>query len=101
MENLAIEIFKIKHSQAPEIMTEFFRLKTRSFNTRNKFEVQWRNIKAINGCETYQSLGLQTSDLITMELRNLISLNAFKSKIKSWSTQKCPSTNFRELMLNY
>ena len=99
MENLAIEIFKVKHSQAPEIMTEFFRLKTRSFNTRNKFEVQWRNIKAINGCETYPSLGLQTWDLITMELRNLISLNAFK--IKSWSTQKCPSTNLRELMLNY
>ena len=36
--NFAIEMFKVKHSLAPEIITEVFRLKTTPFNTRNKFE---------------------------------------------------------------
>ena len=38
LQNLAIEILKVKHNLAPEIMTEVFRLKTRSFNTRKKYE---------------------------------------------------------------
>ena len=36
LQNLAIEMFKVKHILAPEIVTEVFRLKTRYFNTRNK-----------------------------------------------------------------
>ena len=84
-------MFKLKHNLGPEITTEVFRLKTRSFNTRHKSEFQCRNVKTvIYGSETLSSLGLQIWDLIPIELRNLTSLNAFKSKIKSWSTQQCP-----------
>ena len=83
-------MFKVKHNLAPEIMTEVFRLKTRSFNTRHKSEFQRRNVKTvIYRSETLSSLGPQIWDLIPIELRNLTSLNAFKSKIKSWSTQQC------------
>ena len=68
-------------------MTEVFRLKTRSFNTN---QIQRRNVKTvIYGSETFSSLGPQIWDLIPIELRNLISLNAFKGKMKSWSTQQC------------
>ena len=75
---------------APEIMTEVFRLKTRSFNIRHKSKFQRRNVKTvIYGSETFSSLGPQIWDLIPIELRNLISLNAFKGKMKSWSTQQC------------
>ena len=90
MQNLAIEMLKVKHNLAPEIMTEFFRLKTRSFNIRYKSEFQRRKVKiVIYGSETLSSLGPQIWDLIPIELRNLTSLNAFKSKINSWSTQQC------------
>ena len=84
---MAIEMFKVKHNLAPEIMTEVFRLKTRSFNTSHKSEFQRRNVKTvIYGSETLSSLGPQIWDLIPIELRNLTSSNAFKSKIKYWST---------------
>ena len=85
-----MEMLKVKHNLAPEIMTEFFRLKTRSFNIRYKSEFQRRKVKiVIYGSETLSSLGPQIWDLIPIELRNLISLNAFKGKMKSWSTQQC------------
>ena len=88
---LAIEMFKVNHNIAPEIMAKVFRLKTRSFNTRHRSEFKRRNIKTvIYGSETLPLLGPQIWDLIPTELRNLTSLNAFKSKIKSWSTQQCP-----------
>ena len=83
-------MFEVKHNLAPEIMTEVFRLKTRSFNTGQKSEFQHRNAKTvIYRSETASSLGPEVWDLIPIELRNLTSLNAFKSKIKSWSTQQC------------
>ena len=87
LQNLAIKMFKVKHNLAQEIMTEVFRLKTRSFDIKNKSEFQRRNIKTvIYGSETLSSLNLEIWDLIPIELRNLVSLNAFKSKIKFWST---------------
>ena len=43
-QNLAIAMFKIQHNLTPEIMTEVFKLKTRSFNTRSKSEFQRRNV---------------------------------------------------------
>ena len=45
LQNLAIEMFKAKHKLAPEIETEIFRLKTRSFNTRDKSLFQRTNVK--------------------------------------------------------
>ena len=84
LQNLAIEMFKVKHNLAPEMMTEVFRLKTRFFNTRHKSEFQHRNVKTvIYGFEILLSLGPQIWNFITIEFRNLTSLNAFKSKIKS------------------
>ena len=72
-------MLKVKYNLAPEIMTEVFRLKTRS-----RSEFQRRNIKrVIYGFETLSSLGPQIWDLIPIESRNLTSLNALKSKIKS------------------
>ena len=83
-------MFKAKHNPAPEIVTEDFRLKTRSFNTRNKSELQRRSVKTvIYRSEALSSLGLQIWDLVPIELRKLASFNAFKSNIKSWCTQQC------------
>ena len=81
-QSLAIEIFEVKHNLAPEIMTEFFRLETRSFITRHRSEFQHRSVKTvIYGCETLLLLGPQIWDLIPIEFRNFASLNAFKRKI--------------------
>ena len=83
-------MFKAKHNPAPEIVTEDLRLKTRSFNTRNKSELHRRNVKTvIYRSEALSSLGLQIWDLIPIELRIVASFNAFKSNIKSWRTQQC------------
>ena len=87
---MAIEMFEVKRNLAPIIMTEVFRLKTRSFNTEHKSEFQRRNVKTvIYRSETASPLGPEVWDLISIELRNLTSLNAFKSEIKSWFSQQC------------
>ena len=91
LQSLAIEMFKVKNNLAPEIMTEVFRLKTTSFNTKYKSEFQSRNVKTvIYESETLSSLDPPIWDLLPIKLRNLTSHNAFKSKIKSWFTQQCP-----------
>ena len=84
-------MFKVKHNLAPEIMCEVFKLKTGTYNTRKKSEFERRDVKtALYGSETLSSLGRQIWDLLPKELKNITSLNAFKNKIKSWSTQQCP-----------
>ena len=83
-------MFKVKHKLALEIMNGVFRLKTTFFNTRQKCEFQRRNVKTVTyGSQTLSSLGPQIWDLLPIELQNLTSLNAFKSKIKSWSIEQC------------
>ena len=44
---LGIEMFKVNHNIAPEIMAKVFRLKTWSFNTRHRSEFKRRNIKQL------------------------------------------------------
>ena len=84
-------MFKVKHNMAPEIMYEVFKLKAESYITRKKSEFERRNVKTVlYGSETLSSLGPQIWDLIPKELKNVTSLNVFKSKIKTWSTQHCP-----------
>ena len=93
-------MFKMKHNLAPEITTEVFRFKTRPFKTRNESEFQRRNVKTvIHGSETLSSLGPYLWDLIPIELRNLASLNTFKCKINSWSTQQCQCRIFKKYIL--
>ena len=101
LQKLAIKMFKVKHNLAPEIMPEVFRLKTRSFNTRHISEFQCKYVKTvIYGSQTLPSLGPQIWDLTPIELRNLTSLNAFKSKIKSWSTQQCQCRLYKAYINN-
>ena len=60
LQKLAIEMFKVKHNLAPEIMPGVFRLKNRSFNTRHISEFQCKYVKTvIYGSQTLPSLGPQ------------------------------------------
>ena len=91
LQALAIEMFKVKNNIGPEILNEVFKIKDKCYNTRFNSDFERRNIKSVRyGSETLSSLGPQIWDLIPLEVRNLTSLDKFKTKIRSWKTNQCP-----------
>ena len=71
---LATEIFKAKLNISPEISKELF-----SFNVRN-----------YNFSESLSSLAPKIWDLVPDSFKNENSLERFKNRIKTWTTDKCP-----------
>ena len=71
---LATEIFKVKVNISPEILKKLF-----SFNLRNKFCVLWQRKPLF-----------MIRDLVPDSFKNENSLERFKNRIKTSTTDKCP-----------
>ena len=81
---LATEIFKIKNSLAPEIMTEVFEIKEASHFKRE-------NVKSTHyGIQSVRHLGPKMWNVVPQNIRESSSLNEFNSSIKFWKPDTCP-----------
>ena len=80
----ATEIFKLKNSLAPEIMTELFEIKELHYNLRlegNHFKRA--NVKSSHhGIQSARHLGPKIWDILPQNTREFNSLNEFKRLIK-------------------
>ena len=87
---LAIEIYKVVNGISPEIMKEIFQLKeSRNYHTRFPFKSY--NVKTVSyGTETLSFLGPKIWAMVPECLKNTISLDEFKTKIKNWKPKNCP-----------
>ena len=92
LQNLAIEIFKVKLGVAPQIMNELFRFNSNSdYDLRSGDTLIRRNVHSVHyGMETISTLGPKIWNLLPSDIKNSISLSSFKSKIRNWTTDKCP-----------
>ena len=72
-------------------MTDIFHFVEKPYNLRNNSIIQRQANRTVYfGTESISSLAPRLWELIPREIKNGISLNIFKEKIKSWTTDKCP-----------
>ena len=86
----ATEIFKVKNSLAPEIMTKVFEIKEPHYNLRSEASYFKReDVKSTH--YGIQFVRLKIWNIVPQNIRKSNSLNEFKSLIKFWKPDTCPS----------
>ena len=96
LQSLAIEMFKVVKGIGPEIVKDLFQFdlnKTRSDRTFFR-----PNVKYVNtGLNTIRYFGtVLWDDMLTVELKAILTLEKFKKEIRKWIPKKCPCTLCRE-----
>ena len=82
---LATEIFKVKNSLAPKIMTEVFEIKEPHYNLRSEAShFKRENVKSTYyGIQSVRYSGPKIWNIVLQNIRQSNSVNEFKSLIKS------------------
>ena len=87
---LMTEIYKIVNGIAPPIMNSLLTFHLNQHNFRNFQELSTKKRNTVNyGLETVTYRGFMTWEKLPSEYKLAGSLNAFKSKIKSWKCKIC------------
>ena len=85
------EIYKVKNDLGPKIMADIFHLVEKPYNLRNNSIIQRQANRTVYlGTESISSLARKLWVLIPSEIKSTKSLNIFREKIKSLTTDKCP-----------
>ena len=76
-------MYKEANNIAPSFMNSIFRLSTNPYNLRNKQTYEVENIHTSKyGSETVSYMGPKTWALVPESIKNSVSLQEFKAKIK-------------------
>ena len=87
----ATETYKVKNDLGPKIMVDIFHFVEKPYNLRNDSIIQRQANRTVYfGTGSISSLAPNLWELIPSEIKFPKSLNIFKEKIKSWTTDKCP-----------
>ena len=82
------EMYKILNGLSPDIMQDIFEAKSNYYNTRN---APVRNIKTVRyELQTISYIAPKIWDLLLKEMKQVTTLNEFKTKIKIWNLENCP-----------
>ena len=88
---LATEIFRVKLNISPEILQELFSFNVRNYDLRNQSTLKRIKANSVHlGSESLSSLAPEIWDFVPDGFKNEKSLERFKYRIKSWTTDKCP-----------
>ena len=75
----------------PEIMNEVFDIIESPYPLRNELILKSQNIRTVRyGIETAAFVSSSISNYMPIELKESMSLNTFRSKIKTWKPENCP-----------
>ena len=79
---------------APEIVTELFPLRSQGqYNLRSWFDFTLPIVRSVNyGIESTRYLGLKIWESIAANIKEVDTIERFKSGIKRWKLQSCPCT---------
>ena len=90
LQNLAIEMYKLKNNISPTLLRDIIPLKNNNHNLRSENPFLTSNVRTVfNGTETIAFRGPKTWDLVPMEIKQAVSLTDFKRKIKHWEPKGC------------
>ena len=93
LQALVTEIFKVKNDLAPDIMKDVFELKEPPYNLRSESNhFTRRSVKTTYyGLSSIKHLAPQIWEFVPQSLKKCKTLSEFKTKIKSWYPDHCPS----------
>ena len=78
-------MFKVKNDIAPEILKELLVLKISPYDLCYNNWFQGRRVNSVcNGTESVSYLGPKIKDLVPSEIKQSVTLNSFKNRIKRW-----------------
>ena len=95
VQDVAIEMFKVKNSLAPNIFHDLFDNETENhynLNHRTEFRIPFFNsvYYVYYGSESISCLGPNIWDIVHSEFKQIGSLNGFKISIRKWIIAYCP-----------
>ena len=91
LQRLLIEIFKVKMKLAPEIMNGVFDIIESPYPLGNELRFKSKNIRTVRyGIETAAFVSSRIWSYMPSELKEIMLLNKFRSKIKTWKPENCP-----------
>ena len=87
----ATEMYKMINGLSPDIMQDICETKSNYYNTRNTPTFSSRNIKTVRyGLKTISYMAPKIWDLVPKEMKQVTTVNEFKTKIKIWKLENCP-----------
>ena len=90
IQKLAIEMYKVANNITPSFVKSICPLSTNPYNLRNKQTYEVENIHISKyGSETVSYMDPKTWALVPESIKNSISLQVFKAKIKGWKPTGC------------
>ena len=86
---LATEMFKVCRNISPPIFNEVFHQRGNNYNLRINSDFAMPKVRSdFHGTESISYLGPKIWDILPLELKELISVAAFKKDIKEWKPKK-------------
>ena len=90
LQRLATEIYKTQNGLAPNFMKEIFTPSTNPYNLRKNASLETSSVKTVNhGTETVSFRANHVWSIVPDYIKNSISLDEFKIKIKNWKPEGC------------
>ena len=92
LQQLAIEIFKVKIGIAPIIINGIFSfVENNTYNLRSGMHLSRINMHFTQyGTESIGNLGAKIWNLVPVHMKDLKALSTFKNQIKKWIPKDCP-----------
>ena len=88
--SFAIEIYKIKNMLTP-IMYELFEKRNSNYNLHSQIEFSLHSVNTVAyGLKSLKYFAGKVWSIIPFEIENVISLEEFSAKTKSWRPENCP-----------
>ena len=88
---LAIEMFQVSNKLTMPLMNEIYVKRNNAYNLGKSSEFVRPKVHSVfHGKESISYLGPQIWDMIPLEMKNLITISAFKREVKNWKLENCP-----------
>ena len=101
IKTLAVEMFKVSNKLTVPLMNEIFVKRNNAYYLRKPSEfVRPKVHSAFHDKESISYLGPQIWDVITVEIRNLTTISAFKREVKNWKLENCLCRLYKSYIQN-
>ena len=89
---LATLLYKVINNSTPEIVKEIFHIRPEPrYNLRSASNFQARNVRTVRyGTETFSFLATKICALVPDDVKNVLSIELSKEKIKTCNFNNCP-----------
>ena len=88
--SLAIELFKVKQNLSNSMLNNIFPTRSISYNLRSQTDFIRSNASTSQyGLNSMRCFASKVWQMIPMEIKNSVSIESFKEKIRKWEPSSC------------